>query len=84
MSSGTTEIFKRVIDPDHGTLPEPLARYLAELDFKSEDHQRFELLSAKAREGTLSNAESAELDGFLDVDALLSIMRLKAQRSLHA
>lgn len=82
MSTGATEIFKRVIDPESGSLPPVLARYLIELDFKADDHRRFETLSAKAQDGTLSKEEADELDGFLNIDALLSIMRLKAQRSL--
>jgi hypothetical protein len=49
---------------------------------KADDHARFELLSAKAQEGTLSSKESEELEGFLHIDSLLAIMRLKAERSL--
>ena len=37
----------------------------------------------KARDGTLSPAEADELDGFLPVDALIGVLRLKAERSLR-
>jgi hypothetical protein len=84
MSSATPEIMRRVIDPDVGSLPPPLARYVLTLDFKNEDHARYKVLSAKARDGTLSHAEADELDGYLEVDGMLSLLRLKAQKSLPA
>ena len=78
----STSIFQRVIEPENGTLPPELAHYVMDLDFKPQDHARFEQLSEKAQAGTLTSQEADELDGFLQVDSILSIMRLKAQRSL--
>jgi hypothetical protein len=83
ITAESTSIFSRVIQPDEGSLPDDLARYVLSLDFRSEDHDRYELLSAKAQEGSLTPAEADELDGYLHVDSLLSIMRLKADRSLR-
>jgi hypothetical protein len=59
-----------------------VARFVLDLDFKPQDHARFEELSAKAQDGILSPEESNELEGFLHVDSLLAIMRLKAAHSL--
>lgn len=78
----STTLFRRVIEPDRGGLPPELARYVMALDFKPDDHARYEVLSAKAQEGALTPEEAAELEGFLHVDSLLAIMRLKAERSL--
>jgi len=78
----STTLFRRVIEPENGTLAPDVARYVKDLDFKPDDHARFEFLSAKAQEGALSTDESEELKGFLHVDSLLTIMRLKAERSL--
>ncbi len=78
----STTLFRRVIEPENGSLAPDVARYVRDLDFKPDDHARFELLSAKAQEGTLSSEESEELEGFLHIDSLLAIMRLKADRSL--
>lgn len=64
-------------------MPPELARYLARLDFPPADHGRFEELSQKAQNGALTPQEADELDGYLHVDSLLSIMRLKANRSLR-
>jgi hypothetical protein len=81
----STTLFRRVIDPEHGSLAPDVARYVRDLDFRAEDHKRFEELSTKAQEGNLSPPETEELEGFLHVDSLLAIMRLKAERSLaHA
>ncbi|HZL34825.1 MAG TPA: hypothetical protein VFC78_05910 [Tepidisphaeraceae bacterium] len=78
----STTLFRRVIEPETGTLAPDLARYLMSLDFKAEDHARFEVLSEKAQDGALSTQEREELEGFLHVDSLLTVMRLKAERSL--
>jgi hypothetical protein len=81
-SAVSASIFSRVIQPDVGSLPVDLARYVLTLDFRPDDHARYEELSAKAQEGDLTPQEADELDGYLHVDSLLSIMRLKADRSL--
>jgi len=79
----STEIFRRVIEPEQGTFSKELARYVINLDFHDADHARYEALSAKAQEGALSQPEADELDGYLQVDSLLAILRLKAERSLR-
>ena len=78
----STTLFRRVIEPETGSLAPDVARYVLNLDFRADDHDRFEQLSTKAQEGTLSKQESEELEGFLHIDSLLTIMRLKAERSL--
>lgn len=78
----STSIFRRVIEPEAGTMPRQLAEYFIQLDFKPEDHRLYERLANKAQEGALTTEEAEQLDGFLQVDSMLAIMRLKAQRSL--
>jgi hypothetical protein len=78
----STTIFRRVIDPDRGSMSPELARFVLELDFPAADHERFEALSAVAQERALTPEEADELDSYLHVDSLLAIMRLKAERSL--
>jgi len=78
----STSIFRRVIEPENGTIPPELAHYLLQFDFKPQDHARFEQLSEKAQIGELTAQEADELDGYLQVDSILSIVRLKAERSL--
>ena len=83
VGSESTIIFRRVIDGGEEPMPPDLARYLARLDFPAADHARFEDLSEKAQDGTLTAEEAEELDGYLHVDSLLAIMRLRANRSLR-
>ena len=78
----STTLFRRIIEPEHGSLTPDVARYVRDLDFKADDHARYEALSAKAQDGQLSLQEVEELEGFLHIDSLLTIMRLKAERSL--
>jgi hypothetical protein len=64
--------------PERGTLSPGLTRLVLDLDFQGEDHARYEELSAKAEEETLTPDEESELDGFFRVDSLLAILRLKS------
>lgn len=80
----STEIFGRVVEPERGSFSPELARFVLGLDFPGDDHARYELLSAKAQDGSLTPKEERELDGYLLVDSLLAVLRLKATRSLQA
>src|SRR5262245_3747912 len=79
----STEILRRVIERENGSFSPELARFIWDLDFRGEDHARYEELSNKAQEGTLNPSETEELDGFVFVDSILAILRLKAERSLR-
>jgi len=46
------------------------------------DEDRVNQLSAKAREGSLSEAETQELDSYLHIGSLLAVMQSKARRLL--
>jgi hypothetical protein len=81
ITAESTFIFRRVIEPDVGSLAPELARFVNGLDFRPEDHARYEELSARARSGPLTPQEADALDGYLHVDSLLSILRLKTERS---
>jgi hypothetical protein len=78
----STEIFRRVVEPEKGTFSPDLARFVLDLGFSGKDHTRYEDLSAKAESGAITPQEAEELDGYLHVDSLLAILRLKAKRSL--
>ena len=62
--TGTSEgaIFSRVVEPGKGTLSAAAARAILDFAFSQGDQDRMRDLSAKAREGTLSSDEQAELD----------------------
>jgi uncharacterized protein YnzC (UPF0291/DUF896 family) len=48
----------------------------------SSDEARVNELSAKAREGSLTEAETQELDSYLHIGSLLAVMQSKARRLL--
>jgi hypothetical protein len=84
ITAQSVQLFERVIQPESGSMPYVLARYVKTLDFRQEDHVRYEQLAAKAQTGDLSPDEADELDGFLHVDSLIGMLRLKAERSLRS
>jgi hypothetical protein len=59
-----------------------VAEYLLSIDFGADDMERMNLLAERAREGNLKPEEAAELDSYLHVGSLLSILQSKARRLL--
>jgi hypothetical protein len=76
-------LLKRVIE-QADKMPQAVARYFARLKLSAEDIDRVNLLSAKAREGSLDDEENEELDSYLRIGAFLSIVQSKARRTLAA
>ncbi len=77
-----SRILQRVIDPQRGTLPPELARYVLTLDFPPADQSRYAELADKAQQAILSPQEQIELDDYLHVNDFLMIVQSKARRSL--
>jgi hypothetical protein len=84
MPSSETEvaILERVIHPERGDLSREASEALLKLDFDKADHARMAILSLKAQDGTLSAAERAELERYINVDYLLAFLQSKARTSL--
>lgn len=76
-------IFSRVLEPDKATLSPEAAASLLKLDFSQADRDRMNTLSEKAQAGTLTAAEDRELENFIHVNHLLTIIQSKARRSLQ-
>ena len=62
--------------PDHST---DLARRILDLNFPEFVHRRCEELSYKVQEGALTPDETRELDGYLDMDKFLTILKARAR-----
>ena len=67
-------ILDRIIEPQRGGFSPEHSRYVLSLDFSPEEHARYAALSEKAKTGTLSEQERADLDDFLTVNAWLTIL----------
>ena len=82
LTQGQTRLLERVIRPQQGDLSPDLAAFILKLDFSPADHARYEALSYKVQHGAMAPEERAELDDFLAVDTLLSILQSKARVAL--
>jgi len=76
------QILEQLMQPEQGDLPTDVARFVLKLNFPISVQERYESLSAKAQDGTLSADERAELEEYLAADALLTAIQSKARISL--
>ena len=69
-------ILGRLLQSSESMSPD-VAQYLLSIDFDADDTARMNALAERAREGTLTPTETAELDGYLHVGSLVSILQSK-------
>jgi hypothetical protein len=75
------DIFEELVQPADGNFSPELAQYVLRLKFSPRQVARYEDLAARAQEDQLSAGERAELDGFVQANAILGMMKTKARRS---
>jgi hypothetical protein len=75
------EVWMRILHPDQDLSPR-VARAILGLSFPNTDISRMKELSAKARAGTLTPEEDAEMDDFERVGSILSTLKSKARQVL--
>jgi hypothetical protein len=75
-------IWARVIEPESNGLPRAAARALLGLTFSEWDKDRMNELAQKNREGLLTAEERRELECYVKVGDVLSLIHLKARKSL--
>ena len=80
--SGDGAIWARIIEPRRNGLSPEAARSLLALSFSEQDTQRMNELAERNRHGTLSETERQELESYVRVGDVLSLLHLKARRSL--
>jgi hypothetical protein len=61
-----------------------VAEYLLSIDFSQDDIDRMNFLGEQAREGLLSPEEATELDSYVHVGNLLTIVQSKARTYLKS
>jgi hypothetical protein len=74
---------ERMLQTQNGSLAPEVARAILSWSFADSDQTRVSELSAKARAGTLSEDETRELDWYLLLGDLLTILQSKARTSLR-
>lgn len=77
------DIFGRVIDPSNPSLTPEAARAILNLDFSETDHARTAELAQKSNEGTLTEDERREYEGYVFVGDMLAMFKSKARLSLR-
>ena len=75
-------IWNRVVDPKTGDLSREAAESFLRICLPEVDRQRVDDLAEKARQGTLTSAEDAELENYRHVGRLLELLKSKARQSL--
>jgi hypothetical protein len=75
-------VWERTIEPSQRNLPPDAARYFLNLQFTAADHARMNFLAAKAQNGSLSEAEEAELGNFMQLGWFLDLLKSKARLAL--
>jgi hypothetical protein len=75
-------IWARVIGAENNGLSTEAARTLLQLGFSEWDKSRMNELAQKNQEGLLSAEEREELEGYVKVGDVLSLLHLKARKSL--
>lgn len=83
VANSEAAILSRAIRPEEGNLSPEAAKSLLNIGLPESDQRRALDLAAKAREGSLTPAEEAELDNYCDVGRLLELMKSKARLSLQ-
>lgn len=77
-------ILARVIAPQSTPISPAVAEELLKWGFSASDQERMSDLAAKARSGTLTPAESLEIEGFERVSSFLGLVKSKARQALKA
>jgi len=77
------DIFSRVIDAGNPTLTPEAAKALLRFGFTEADHARVADLARKSNEGALTSDERHELESYVLVGDVLSLMKSKARLSLR-
>jgi hypothetical protein len=67
------DILERTIHPELADLPADAARYFLHLEFAAIDRERMNELAAKARAGTVKEAQEAELRAYMELGWFLDL-----------
>ena len=83
-SESEVTILARILGNQHGQLPLQLSRYILKTGFTDEDKARMHDLATRNQDDDLSSEEKEELFAYAKAGTLLSILKSKARRALHA
>jgi len=76
-------ILTRLAGPEEAAFSSAAAEGILTLGFSATDKERMHTLTVKARAGTLTSDEQAEVEAYSRVSSLLGILKSKARRALQ-
>jgi hypothetical protein len=76
-------IWARLIQAPKEPISLEAAHYLLSIDFSEADDARMQQLMDKSNEGRLTSNEKAELDGYVNIANVLSVMHSQARVALR-
>lgn len=76
-------IWARLIQTPKASISPEVARYLLSIAFSEDDNARMQELMDKSNEGVLTGGEDAELDGYVNIANVLSVMHSEARVALR-
>jgi len=79
-----TAILDQLADLDVRSISPETAQTLLKLRFNEFHHERFNLLTAKAHEASLTPSEQEELDEYIQTADILAIVQSKARQALKS
>jgi hypothetical protein len=84
ITTSEAAIWARIIDPEKNGLSSSAARAFLKLKFSEQEVAHMNELAQKNQEGLLSDAEREELEAYVKVGDVLSLLHLKARKSLRS
>ncbi len=75
-------ILSRIAGPDEPAFSAAAAKGILTLSFSPADKDRMHTLAAKARAGTLTSDDQAEVEAYSRIGSILGILKSKARRAL--
>lgn len=75
-------IWARLIQAPKAPISPDVGRYLLSIEFSDADDARMQELMDKSNEGVLTSDEAAELDGYVNIANVLSVMHSQARGAL--
>lgn len=78
-----SSIWQRIVDPSWDSLSPEAAEGLLRLKFRQADTDRMNQLGALAQEGKLNEVEKSELDTYIRIGRMISILQAQARLKLH-
>jgi hypothetical protein len=82
--SAAAPIWKRVASPGLSDLSPEAARAILRMKFDQRDVERIHELSAKSKQGTLTDTQRGQLDLYLQIGHILTLMHSKARMALKS